>query len=317
MIRKIYRLLLPQALRIYNRRLLNTIKFTLTGQEYKIAKHLVGMTTLDEQEFYKNSVAEVSQIEGAILDLGCWMGSTTISLARGVEYSNMGNEKLVKVYAFDRFIWEQWMDSLMPSLNCDYVNGDSFLPETRGRLREYRNTVELIKCDLTNYAWKGGKIKLLLVDAMKNSDLTLSITMNFFQHLVKGSLVIHQDFKFYGCPWIHILQYRLRDYFGFHYEVTNGYTVVLETKTKISKQTLQSVVFSSLDYISDQEVQSAFDYSLTLVGEQGKLAVQAARVMFYVHTGQKGKAEELMDAQADLIESSNDLKKVYEEVKSM
>ena len=44
----------------------------------------IGMTSKTEQEFYRKCTRELSHLDGAIVDLGCWMGSTTISLAQGI-----------------------------------------------------------------------------------------------------------------------------------------------------------------------------------------------------------------------------------------
>ena len=49
-----------------------------------------------------------------------------------------------------------------------------------------------------------GPIKILLVDAMKSSELAKAITMNFFPSLLEGVLLIHQDYKHYFTPWIHV-----------------------------------------------------------------------------------------------------------------
>jgi hypothetical protein len=54
-------------------------------------------------------------LKGEIIDLGCWLGSTTISLASGLRELNDPG----KVYAFDWFIWEPWMDLSSSEHWCD------------------------------------------------------------------------------------------------------------------------------------------------------------------------------------------------------
>ena len=43
-----------------------------------------GMISAEETRFYKKSAAGYVGREGAVVDLGCWMGSTSIALAQGI-----------------------------------------------------------------------------------------------------------------------------------------------------------------------------------------------------------------------------------------
>lgn len=135
-----------------------------------VEEPLPGMTQREEQAFYTECAASLRDTPGAIVDLGCWMGSTSIALAHG-----LGSSSSSTIYAFDRFIWQEWMDHDGPKVMCDYAPGDCFLPEVRRRTRAYRNRITLVQADLAQYAWAGGAIKLLLVDAMKNPVLAQSI----------------------------------------------------------------------------------------------------------------------------------------------
>jgi hypothetical protein len=90
------------------------------------------MTTPEEQEFFRESARAVAREDGAIVDLGCWMGSTTIALARGVMNSGAGGRKEPRnrIHAFDVFVWEAWMEANLNDVSCDYQPGDSFLPRS-------------------------------------------------------------------------------------------------------------------------------------------------------------------------------------------
>jgi hypothetical protein len=187
---------------------------------------LIGMTSLAEQKFYTECAAMLSGAKGAIVDLGCWMCSTAISLAKGLRpHGEAGRCTPSRVYAFDRFVWEAWMDRYLPIVSRNYLPGDSFLPEAQRRIKPYSDLIELVEGDLTTYVWQGGPIKLLLVDAMKSWQLAQAITSSFYPSLREGSVLIHQDFKHYWTQWIHIVLYRLRYYFRLMREVTKGVTV--------------------------------------------------------------------------------------------
>jgi hypothetical protein len=161
-------------------------------------------------------------------------------------------------------------------------------------MKPYADVVELHREDLTQYAWQGGPIKLLLVDAMKNWDLARSIATSFFPSLSKGSILIHQDFNHFFTPWIHILQYRLREFFRFRREIAKGWTVAFDTVAPVPPEAAARA--ADFRAVPDAEFEAAIDYAMSLVGAHGRIAVAGAHVAFFVHRGRPGKAREICDA---------------------
>ena len=185
----------------------------------------------------------------------------------------------------------------LPQVFCDYLPGDSFLPEVRRRIRAYCDIIELLQEDLTTYTWNHGPIKLLLVDAMKSGDLARRIAISFYPSLTRGSILIHQDFKHFFSPWIHLLQFRLREHFRCLGEVPNAATVAFRTVEEVSADAADRATrFSAL---SDAEVAEAFGYSKGLVDQRARSAIAAAHVMFYVHRRDKAKARQVFTAYCD------------------
>ena len=112
-----------------------------------VPKAIPGMVSSDEMAFFSETAARYFGRGGAIVDLGCWLGSTSIALAQGIlshgSKADNGNEK---VFGFDMFQWEGWMPAHIPY--CLYETGDSFLPEVRRVVREHGGgRVELIQAD--------------------------------------------------------------------------------------------------------------------------------------------------------------------------
>ena len=251
-----------------------------------------GMVSSAEAAFYRESAARYVGREGAIVDLGCWLGSTSIALAQGIlshgSKADNGNEK---VLGFDTFEWEDWMPAHVPY--CRYEAGDSFLPEARRVVHEHGGgRVELIQADLRLYEWIGGPIKILLVDAMKNENLAVQIPRMFFPSLVPGSLLIHQDFKHYYTSWIHVLQYRLRQYFRFYRSVRCG-TAAFEVLAPIPRPLIdQATEFTT---IPEDETDASFRHSLDLVEPDERANIAAAHVMHYVHLKRTDKASRIVE----------------------
>lgn len=274
--------------------------------------NLAGMTSIEERKFFGSCPSHLQGEKAVIVDLGCWLGSTTVSMAMGLRHQAAPNGK---IYAFDRFIWEPWMDPFAASLSCDYRPGESFLPETRRRAADYRDIIEFIAADLTKYVWQDGPIDLLLVDAMKSNELATSISQNFYPYLTKGALLVHQDFKHYYTSWIHIIQYRFRDYFRFYHEVKDGCTVAFEVLTPIPPALATSL--SNLDAVTDEEAEAAFAYSLGLVGPEGKPAVASAHIMHYVYAGRSQEALSKVDLYSKLPHLDNEFRIAKEKALAM
>lgn len=250
------------------------------------------MVSSDEMDFFSESAARYFGKPGAIVDLGCWLGSTSIALVRGlVGHDAEAESRNEKVFGFDMFKWESWMPPQIPY--CVYEPGESFLPEARRVVGEYGGgRVELIQADLELYEWSGGPIKILLVDAMKNEELAIQISRSFFPSLIPGSLLIHQDFKHYYTSWIHVLQYQLRDYFRFYRSVRWG-TVAFQVAKPIPREAVdRATKFST---IGDEATDASFRHSLDLLGSEERANVAAAHAMHYVHLKRKDRAAHIVE----------------------
>jgi hypothetical protein len=247
-----------------------------------------GMVSPDEMAFFRESAARSVGKEGAIVDLGCWLGSTSIALAQGILSGGpQADNRTEKVLGFDRFVWEEWMPAHISYGR--YHPGESFLPEARRLTHDWGGDgIELIAADLALYEWKDGPIKILLVDAMKSETIARQITTSFFPSLLTGGLLIHQDFKHFYTSWIHVIQYRLRQYFRLDGNVQGSGTVAFEVLAPVPKEAVDRA--TDLVRITDDEVDVSFRHSLDLVGSGDCVNVAAAHVMQYVHLGRKDRA---------------------------
>jgi hypothetical protein len=220
---------------------------------------------------------------GSIVDLGCFMGSTAIALARGIIESGRRDE----VIAYDLFSWAKWMDG-SPTYGI-YRPGDCFLPEARRYARDHGGgVISVHRADLCTFEWDGGPISLLLVDAMKSSEVAEQIVRTFYPALLPGAVLIHQDFKHYWTGWIHVLQYRFRDCFRLLRSVPEGGTVAFALESAIDPN--EARARSELGSVSDEEIDDAFHYSLGLLPRDETTNVSAAHVMLFHHLGRHDQA---------------------------
>lgn len=254
---------------------------------------ILGMTSLEEQVFLEDYARNEYSGRGEIVELGCWFGSSTISLAMGLEDNSSITNKKQRIHAYDIFVWSP--DSNMQqsvngtALEGKYQDGDSFLDEYRQRISPWNDLVQVYPGDLTELGWHQPPIEFLFIDAMKSWELANSILKNFFPCLVpKVSLVLHQDFAHFYTSWIHLIMYRLRDYLvpikhSFIYS-----SRVFRYTQEIPQDLLQADY--SFDTFSREEVEAAFDYSMAITPQKMQPNIMAAKVMYFIHVGEFAQA---------------------------
>jgi hypothetical protein len=255
---------------------------------------LVGMTTPEEQAFLYHFAKRRYRGEGAIVDLGCWLGSSTLPLAAGLAASAEPAARAARIHAYDLFRWEAWMeDSLAGTPQAGTLRpGDSFLPLFEARLGEHRARIETIAADLTRTSWSGGPIELLFNDASKSWALANALLREFYPALIPGrSVVVEQDFAHYYTPWVHLLHWRLRDAFEPVVHVPWSGSMAFRPLREIAHPAGgRDLDFADFDAA---EIAAAFERSLGLVEPPMRPNVWAARVMLEVHRGDLPRAREL------------------------
>jgi len=273
---------------IYN--LYMRIKRSITGE-------LLGMTSRSEQDYLYVYSKDFYKGVGEIVELGSFLGATSIPLARGLlqNPSSAGKEK--KIHVYDLFVWSDGMNDAVAGTNLvgRYKAGDKFVDEYRRRTAKYSQQIEIHDGDLNVLGWSGGEIAFLLVDAMKSIDLANSIVHNFYGSLIPNEgLVMHQDFAHYYTSWIHLLQWRFRDHFEFEAEIPASSSVVFRYTKQIPDELLKQKTV--LESFSDEEVDVAFSYSSGLVSAEKLPHILASKVMYYIHTGRYRDAQRTFDS---------------------
>jgi hypothetical protein len=254
------------------------------------------MTPPTERAYFQWYAQHIYTGAGAIVDLGCWLGSTTIALAMGLTRNKQAGSPIGILHAYDEFIWRPYMDGGVrgTSLQGKFKVGESFVPEFKNRIAPWENQIVVHSGDLSKDRWEGGIIEFLLIDAMKSWELTNNILKTFFPALKPGvSLILHQDFAHSFTSWIHLVNYRLRDYFEFVYEVPRSGSVVFKLVRTIPPELLSSTL--SFSSFSRNEIEAAFSHSFDLVSDEKHPNIAAAKVMAFLHMGELKVARQELD----------------------
>ena len=259
-----------------------------------------GMISADERAYYYAYARRLFTGTGEIVDLGCWLGATTISLAAGLAANPRPAASPRRVHAYDRFIWEDWMDGVHllgnPPMVRTFRTQDSFLGEFYERIDGWKDRITVHPADLLVDGWRMERpIECLLVDAMKSWSLTSCILRNFFPWLVpRLSVVIYQDFVFWGEPWVHLINYRLRAYFTPLHRVPGSPSMVFALRRQVPGELL-TVPYSYGSFSSD-EIDAAIEYSTSLLPSEARPDILAVKALIHVHRGDLEGARRQLDA---------------------
>ncbi|BAU12750.1 hypothetical protein LEP3755_32810 [Leptolyngbya sp. NIES-3755] len=239
---------------------------------------MLSMMTEEEQKYLYQFAKDHYVGEGAIVDLGCWLGASTIALAKGLQHSDRTEVRNSKIHSFDLFKWDASMDMFLNDTSLRFASGESFLEEYLKQIEPWKDQVQVYEGDLRDFPWQGGAIEFLFIDAMKSWELTTSIIRQYFGSLIPGrSIVYHQDYSFYGTFWIHLSMYRLRDYFEPIYDVPNAWGYVFRLKKAIPASLL-SATYALEDYSID-EIEQAFEAAYQIVSFEKKSQIVGAKIL--------------------------------------
>lgn len=258
-----------------------------------------GMTSLAERQFLERYAADTYTGCGEIVDLGCWLGSLTIPLLRGLQANTRPEVPRQSVHAYDIFIWQQWMDPFQqnPLIKGRYQAGDSFLPEFLRLVRPYdaQGGLCIYAGDLCRMGWNGKAIELLVVDAMKSWELAGHVVRHFYPFLIPGkSVVFHQDFSHFYEYWIHLIQYRLRAHFTLLTDLPDSAGAVFSYANQIRPELLTAEYGDAA--FTDVEVEAAFDYSRGIIQDKRKhTMLYAAHAYAYLHRKNLTRAEAVIE----------------------
>jgi hypothetical protein len=253
-------------------------------------------TSPGEQRYLAQYAKSEYSGAGEIVDLGCLLGATTVSLAKGLQSNAAVSNKAGRIHAYDLFEWHPSMEGF-PVKPRAYKVGESFLAEFKSAISRFAGYVKIYPGDIINIGWHGGPIEFLLVDADKSWQLAEFIGKVFYPHLiVSKSSIFEQDFKHWFTPWIHIMNYRLRNHLSPH-DLADMCTVVFQVKKSIDPSIIPSA--QEMKAISKEELDEVYKYSLAVISDQTaawpKSNIIASKVMFYLHQNRRAEARAVFD----------------------
>jgi hypothetical protein len=255
-------------------------------------RKLPGMTSAAERLCLYRHARTLDQ-DGQVVDLGCWLGSLTASLAAGISENSCLQGRAIHIHAYDTFVWWDWMTPIGAGFGISgYKDGDSFLPLFEQSIAPWRSLIKINAGDISKQSWTGQPISFLSIDAMKDIQTTRAIMKMFFPHLIAGkSLVFQQDFSHFYTPWVHLIQWRLRDNFSLVEDVPGSGGILFRYGEAIRPDEYDALL--NFTGVTDEEWQAAFEHSRKLTLPEKRERLAAAETMRLVHENRAAEALEL------------------------
>lgn len=252
------------------------------------------MTSITEQAYCEWYARELYSGQGAIVELGCWLGSLTASLAKGLQANPGIPPEMRRINVMDYFKWDVVMEDWVEGTRFAgrVQDGGDFQKLYREAIADILEMVDISQADLSERGWKGGAIEFLLIDCMKRIEVASNVARSFFPQLIPGaSYVAHQDYLHFFHSWIHVLMYRLRNSIQPVLTVPGSSTVVFKCVRRVRPR--QCKFPRSFAEVSPEEIDAAFDWNFEFVDEDLHDAIAAAKVSAFVHKGELDVAKRL------------------------
>ncbi len=126
--------------------------------------------------------------QGAVVEVGTWLGKSALHLAAGLRDAGLGGT----LYCFDRFRWREPAEG-----PHGLVQGSDTLPLVRATLLPVHRDVVLTATEIKDLRWQQGPIEILFLDAPKAHRPFVRCLREFGPSLLPGvSLLASQDFAY-------------------------------------------------------------------------------------------------------------------------
>ncbi|SKB59262.1 hypothetical protein [Luteibacter sp. 22Crub2.1] len=256
----------------------------------------IDFTSASEQAFFRQVVRDYYKGGGFIVDAGCFLGGSTLSLCEGVDPSILEdrlNRGMKTVIAMDRFLaTDPYVVDALTMRGRDIRFGESFLDVFLDRLNVYLPYIDVRSGDVHQIGRLSVPIEVLFIDVAKSPGLNAYILKSWFPLLEVGSVVIQQDFYTPAQPWVAATMGMALDHFDLLAPRVG------ETASFILKKPLQDASLRSIGVRAGDPAMrlQAFDRLLEIGEYQARYPLLMMKAVALSEIGFQARAAKALDA---------------------
>ncbi len=215
--------------------------------------HVPTMITKEEKLMLAWLAENYVEGAGQVVDLGSFLGGSSVFLAHGLNQNKKVNKISTKVHCYDVFFIPprdvHVIDYFFSKNNLVFPSDGNILPFFEKATKPYQNFIVTNKGRIEEFEANFGDIELLFVDLMKSPVSYNHVVKEFFTALIPGkSLVILQDYLYKNSgAWHAILMEKLSDHFEYIVDTQVNSVVFLHTKA-LSKEILESCLWENISF---------------------------------------------------------------------
>jgi len=249
---------------------------------------------------------------GHIVEMGPWLGGSTVCLAAGMAAS--GRDARSKLHVYDAFVWRDYMSDRSPH---NLESGESFESLFRENVREYEDVIVVNRATLPDesvsndsfaeatrvgedgraspVAWRSGEpVEILFVDGAKSWSGFISLLKTFTPHLLANqSLLVLQDYKSWQAYWVPAIAELLSAHLALEH-VLHQNTVTFRLTSPIGDGALESI--PNWEELTADECEKLIDLAAERLERRSDkhtaAVVRLSAVRLWMHKGDVSRAVE-------------------------
>ncbi|HEU0143244.1 MAG TPA: class I SAM-dependent methyltransferase, partial [Nitrososphaera sp.] len=205
---------------------------------------VTSMLTHEEKRMLYYLALNYYSAQGAILDMGSFLGGSTICFAAALQQRAL-DETLIHSYDLFRLGQFELENYFKHSPPKDLKTREIF--DTN--LKNYHSLLQVHEGDILSFSWEKGPIELLFIDIAKNYKVFDHILLSYLPSLIPSvSLVIMQDYLWGGSgAWHHVVMEKLSGYFEYIFD-TDINSVVFFLKKELPQEILRQCLWGAIPF---------------------------------------------------------------------
>ncbi|MDJ0785676.1 MAG: class I SAM-dependent methyltransferase [Myxococcota bacterium] len=240
-----------------------------------------GMIAQPTQAYYKWLTSESLAGRGAVVEIGTFLGRSTVHLAAGLRLRR--DEPVL--HCFDRFVWRpEHADTVALPLQA----GESFEAIFLDNVRAVYPNVRTHAGEIRDIAWSGEPIELLVLDAPKQLPDLSTVLSVFGPSLLEGGRIVLEDFLYFPAYPIACVLSRLGDVLAYEHVVDRSHTVALRVEAPLACGDAQPLDWDPSRW-SPAEVRARWDAILEPLPEPARRRLAPGR---WLHLHDLGAVDE-------------------------